>query len=339
VTFPPLLAITLGDPAGIGPEVVIRALTSDGVNEVCRPVVVGDAEIVEATISGLDASLAVHRIDRVSEARHTIGTVDVVDTGTTRLADLRPGELSAAGGRAAYRAVALATQLALERQVSGIVTGPLNKEGLNLAGYHYPGHTELLAELTGSDHVVMMLRCERLTVTLVTIHVALRAAVDLVRRESVLTSIRLTHHAMADLGYGRARIAVTGLNPHAGEGGLFGHEDTAEIRPAVDDATADGILATGPLPADTVFMRALAGEFDAVVAMTHDQGLAALKAICFDSAVNITLGLPIVRTSPDHGTAYDRAWQWRADGASMRAAIDMASRLADRQAGRPAGRL
>jgi 4-hydroxythreonine-4-phosphate dehydrogenase len=244
------------------------------------------------------------------------------------VSELEPGRVSAVSGDAAYRFIEFGTRLALEGTVDGLVTAPLNKEALNLGGHHYPGHTQLLAELTRTPRVVMMLMCDRLKVSLVTDHVSLLDAVSLVRPELVLFTIRLTHRALRDMGVRDPRLGVAGLNPHAGESGLFGDEDERHIRPAIAEAAADGLEVAGPFPADTLFMRSLRGDFDAVVAMTHDQGLGPLKAVCFETGVNTTLGLPIIRTSPDHGTAFGRAWQWRADSSSMLQACHLAARLA-----------
>ncbi len=323
----PLLAITMGDAAGIGPEVIVRSLTSPEMRQICRAIVIGDAGVMRATVQGMEANLSIHAIQHPAEARHDPDAIDVLDLENIRLDELTPGQLSPMAGRAAYEYVIRAVDLAMKGQVDGIVTAPLNKKAMHLGGCHYPGHTEILAEKTGTDDFTMMLVSGNLRVVLVTIHVSLREAIDLVDRERVVRTIRLTDRTLRRMGIAAPRLAVAGLNPHAGEDGLFGQEDNEEIVPAVEQAQTEGIDAQGPFPPDTIFLRAVNGEFDAVIAMYHDQGLIPLKTIGFSTGVNVTLGLPIIRTSVDHGTAFDIAWQWKADAESLNAAIRLAAQM------------
>jgi 4-phospho-D-threonate 3-dehydrogenase / 4-phospho-D-erythronate 3-dehydrogenase len=308
----PAIAVTMGDPAGVGPEVVVRALLSGEVRSICRPVVVGDAPRLR---------LAAERCGLV-DAWAAAG-VDVLQTGTLP-PDLPFGEVSATAGDAAYGYVARAVELALAGEVGAICTAPLNKEALNAAGHAFAGHTELLAELSGSGEVSMLLSAENLRVLHVTTHVGLLDAVALIDAERVYRTIRRGFELVLGRDATR-RIGVCGINPHAGEHGLFGRgEEEAAIVPAVRRAVAEGIAVEGPLPADTLFYRARRGDFDLVVAMYHDQGHAPIKVLGLDGGVNTTMGLPFVRTSVDHGTAFDIAGRGVAEEGSMVAAIRLA---------------
>ena len=303
----PTLAISAGDPAGVGPEVTVKALAQPEVRELAQLVVAGDP----AQLAQVARDLGLPAPERVEAAGDAAG--------------VEPGRLSAAGGHAAVAAVRRAVELVRSGAASALVTGPINKEALRLAGYPWPGHTEMLAELCGVPEVRMLLVSERLRVCHVTTHRSLRSAIEAVTRERVLETIRMTQAGAGRLGFATPRIAVAGLNPHAGEGGLFGDEEIREIAPAVEDARRDGINASGPWPADTLFWRAAGGEFDFVVAMYHDQGHVPVKLAGFDEGVNVTLGLPFLRTSVDHGTAFDIAGQGRARWQSMAAAIRVAA--------------
>lgn len=318
----------MGDAAGIGPEVIVKALLHREVYEHCRPVVVGDLGRLElaATRCGLhphfEAVAAPHL------ASDEVGTIDVIDLGVID-PDLPFGELSAQAGEGAYRFVERAVQLVSAGEISAICTAPLNKEGLHAAGHRYPGHTELLAELTGMSEVSMMLAAQNLRVIHVTTHIGLIDSVKRIDPGLVERTIRRGHRVLVGTGIVEPRIAVCGINPHAGEHGLFGRgEEEAKIVPAIDAVTADGIDARGPLPADTVFFRAARGDFDLVVAMYHDQGHGPIKILGLEAGVNITLGLPVIRTSVDHGTAYDIAGTGTADEGSMIEAIRQAWILA-----------
>jgi 4-hydroxythreonine-4-phosphate dehydrogenase len=319
-----IVAITMGDPAGVGPEIVAKVL-ADGPS--ARAVVVGDAGILARAVRLLDRPLEVNVIDRPADARFADGAIDLL--AATELPDDLPfGELDARAGDAAYRYVRRAVELALADEVHAIATAPLNKEAMHQAGHRYPGHTELLAELCGVDDYAMMLVGEDLRVIHVSTHVSLREAIERVTPEREGAVIRLADAALRALGCERPRVAVAGLNPHAGENGLFGPEDAERIAPAVQAAKEDGIDASGPWPADTVFLAARQGRFDVVVVQYHDQGHIPIKLLGFDTGVNVTVGLPFFRTSVDHGTAFDIAGTGKADAASLKAALELAAELA-----------
>ena len=325
---PPLVAVTMGDPAGVGPEIIAKTFADKGFREESRALVVGDAGAMERAISILGLPLGVHGIPDPEEARFREGEIDVVRASELP-EDLPFGELDARAGNAAFRYVERAIELASAGRVAAVATAPLNKEAMHLAGHRYPGHTEILAELTGTEDYAMMLVTPELKVIHVSTHVALKEAVERATTERELAVIRLAHASLRKLGVERPRVAVAGLNPHAGENGLFGTEDAERIRPAVEGAVDEGIEATGPWPPDTVMMRARRGEFDIVVVQYHDQGHIPVKLMGFDTGVNVTVGLPFFRTSVDHGTAFDIAGTGKADHRSMRAALDLARTLAE----------
>ena len=323
----PLIAVTMGDPAGIGPEIVARTFAQEGFRNENPALVVGDPGILGRAAKLLELALRVNAISVPEEAAFEPGTVDVLAVGEVQR-DLPFGELDARAGDAAFRYVQRATELASAGRVGAIATAPLNKEAMHLAGHEYPGHTEILAELTGTEDYAMMLVTDELKVIHVSTHVSLREAIERVKPERELAVMRLAHDALRKLGVENPKVAVAGLNPHAGENGLFGAEDAEFIAPAVEVAREEGIEATGPWPPDTVLMRARRGEFDVVVVQYHDQGHIPVKLMGFDTGVNVTVGLPFFRTSVDHGTAFDIAGTGKADHASMRAAIDLARKLA-----------
>src|SRR5215213_2423176 len=327
----PLIAVTMGDPAGIGPEIVARTFADPGFGDENRAFVVGDPAILGRAIRLLDLPLGVNEISEPEEAAFEPGAVDVLAVGELRN-DLPFGVLDAQAGDAAFRYVEKATELASAGRVGAIATAPLNKEAMHLGGHKYPGHTEILAGLTGTEDYAMMLVTDELKVIHVSTHVSLREAIERVRPERELAVIRLAHGSMQKLGVDNPRVAVAGLNPHAGENGLFGTEDAERIAPAIEEAREEGIEASGPHPPDTVLMRARRGAFDIVVVQYHDQGHIPVKLMGFDTGVNVTVGLPFSRTSVDHGTAFDIAGTGEADHASMRAAINLARMLAGAEA-------
>ena len=308
------LGITMGDPSGVGPEVTVKALADLTPGERERITVIGARGTLE-------------RAARVAGLRSPV--VEVVEVATPASDSIRDGAESAGGGHAAYGYVRRAVELALSRDIDVIVTAPLNKAALHLAGHRFDGHTELLQRLTNAPSSIMLLASERLSTIHVSTHVSLAGAVRRCRTPRILETIEAADGHFRRLGVASPRIAVAGLNPHCGEGGLFGRQDEEQIRPAVEEARSRGIDASGPWPGDSVFLRATRGEFDVVVAQYHDQGHIPTKLVAFESAVNVTLGLPIRRTSVDHGTAFDIAWQGRADHRNMLAAIAYANRLAD----------
>jgi 4-hydroxythreonine-4-phosphate dehydrogenase len=323
----PLIAVTMGDPAGIGPEIIARAFGEEDFRKHNRAIVVGDAGILERAARLLDLALRANVVAEPEDARFEPDSVDVISE-TELPEDLSFGELDARAGDAAFRYVERATHLASGGRVGAMATAPLNKEAMHLAGHKYPGHTEILAELTGTKDYAMMLVTDELKVIHVSTHVSLREAIERAMPEREFAVIRLAHDSLQKLGIESPRVAVAGLNPHAGENGLFGTEDVEHIAPAVAAAVEEGIDATGPHPPDTVMMRARKGAFDIVVVQYHDQGHIPIKLMGFDTGVNVTVGLPFFRTSVDHGTAFDIAGTGKADPASLRAAIDLARRLA-----------
>jgi 4-hydroxythreonine-4-phosphate dehydrogenase len=326
----PLLAITLGDPAGIGPEIVLKALRSAEVYSICRPLVVGDRRMLERAAGSMvgQAPLAFELAGAdPGLARYEPGRLTLLDLHNADPQDCPVGQMSAAAGRAAVEYVCSACDLAMAGQAAAVVTAPLNKAAMQLAGFHYAGHTELLAERTHAGKVRMLLVGPKLRVIHVSTHVSLTKAIQLVTRSRVEEVISLANSACRALGVPHPRIAVAGLNPHAGEGGMFGRQDIEHIIPAVEAARAHGLEVSGPLPPDTVFLRAVQGEFDIVVAMYHDQGHIPMKLLAFDSGVNVSIGLPIIRTSVDHGTAFDIAGRGRARPDSLLAAIQVAVQM------------
>jgi len=326
----PLIAITMGDPAGIGPEVVLKALRSPHVYEVCRPLVVGDRRILErATAWIADAAFSYAAVQDPAAGRYEPGTITLLDLANATPEACPPGTVSATAGRAAAEYVLHACDLALAQQVAAVVTAPLNKEAMHLAGFRYAGHTELLAARTGADRVSMLLVSPKLRVVHVSTHVALSEAIQRVTSARVEETIELAYQACRALGVPDPRIAVAGLNPHASEGGLFGQEEAQAIMPAVRAARARGRTVSDPQPPDTIFLRALNGEWDIVVAMYHDQGHIPMKLLAFDSGVNVSVGLPIIRTSVDHGTAFDIAGSGQAREDSMLHAIEVAVRMVE----------
>lgn len=324
---PPLIAVTMGDPAGIGPEIIARAFAAPEFHDENRCLVVGDAAMVERAARLLDLPLRVNVIEEPEDAAYEPGTVDVL-AETDLPEDLPFGKLDARAGDAAFRYVKRAVELANAGRVAAIATAPLNKEAMHLAGHKYPGHTEILARLTGTRDYAMMLVTDELKVIHVSTHVSLKVAIERARPERELAVIRLANESLKKLGVESPRVAVAGLNPHAGENGLFGSEDAEQIAPAVANAVDEGIDASGPHPPDTVMMRARTGVYDIVVVQYHDQGHIPIKLMGFDTGVNVTVGLPFFRTSVDHGTAFDIAGTGKADPASLRAALDLARTLA-----------
>jgi 4-hydroxythreonine-4-phosphate dehydrogenase len=319
----------MGDPAGIGPEIVVKTLAAQHpFFERCLPVVLGDARVLAQTAAELGLTVPIHPVLNPADARGSAGTIDLIDLGNADPASFPRGQVSALAGKASVEYIQRATQMALDGDLAAIVTAPINKESINRGGYFYAGHTELLKDLTNARHVSMMLVSSQLRVLHVSTHVALREACERVKKDRVLVVIRLAHLSMKLLGMDQPRIAVAGLNPHASEGGLFGQEEANEITPAIHAARDLGIDASGPWPPDTVFLQAVKGRFDAVVAMYHDQGHIPMKLLGFDEGVNVSVGLPIIRTSVDHGTAFDIVGQGIANETSLIAAIELAAQMA-----------
>ncbi|MGF7034211.1 4-hydroxythreonine-4-phosphate dehydrogenase [Paenibacillus mucilaginosus] len=327
----PVIGITMGDAAGVGPEIIMKSLKDEQVYAVCRPFVIGDAKILERADGFVRTGLKVRRIAVVADAAFEAGTVDCLDLDLVS-ADLPIGQVSAEAGHAAFSYLKKAIELANAGEIDAICTAPLNKEALHKGGHIYPGHTEILADLTGTQDFSMMLSAPKLKVIHVTTHVGIIDAVRMINPERVYKVIRMAHETLQKAGIAAPKIAVCGINPHAGENGLFGYgEEDEKIVPAVMQAQGEGINAVGPLPADTLFFRATRGDFDIVVAMYHDQGHGPIKVLGLEAGVNITVGLPIIRTSVDHGTAFDIAGKGIADEMSLKEAIRQAIELAPKR--------
>jgi 4-hydroxythreonine-4-phosphate dehydrogenase len=335
----PLIGITMGDPAGIGAEIIVKALSSKQIYSMARPVVIGSEAVIRDALNFIPSPLKLHIVDAPVRVRGEYGTIDLLDLNNIRLDEFHYGTVSASAGRASIEYIFLGIDLTLERKLDAVVTGPIHKEAINAAGFNYAGHTEIFAFRTKTDNYAMMLADGDMRVIHVSTHVSLRNACDMVKKERVLTVLRLAQEALKRLGIEKPRIAIAGLNPHAGEHGLFGDEESNEIIPAIKRALKEGILVEGPLPADTLFSKLAGKQYDIAVVMYHDQGHIPmkLKGFCYDhnsnrwlsmSGVNVTLGLPIIRTSVDHGVAYGKAGEGRANEESMIEAIKMAVHFA-----------
>ncbi len=335
----PILAITMGDPAGIGPEIVAKALSHQEVYAQCRPLVTGDAAIIDKAVKLLGLPLQVHAIAQVKDARFEYGTIDVFDLQCVELSSFEYGKVSAQCGNAAFVSIRKAIELAMADEVDGTVTAPLNKEALNLAGHHFDGHTEIYAHFTNTKKYAMLLADEFLRVIHVSTHVSLREACDRVKKDRIIEVTELITDACKQFGVENPRIGIAGLNPHSSDHGLFGWEEEKEIIPAVEELRGRGFNVEGPVPPDTLFAKAKCGQFDGCVAMYHDQGHIPFKVVGFNwnketgkmesvKGVNITLGLPIIRVSVDHGTAFDVAGKGIASEDAMMLSLDYATRMA-----------
>ncbi|OEU85937.1 4-hydroxythreonine-4-phosphate dehydrogenase [Streptomyces abyssalis] len=316
----PVLAVTLGDPAGIGPEITARTLADPQTADLGHGIAVGDAAVLRRAVQVCGLDVEVNAVGSVAEARFTPGTVDVLDLGIAG-DDLEWGEVSAVAGRSAVAAIEAATRAALAREVDGIVTSPINKEAVWAAGAQHLGHTEMLGELTGAAHFDTMFVVRGLKIFFTTRHVSLRKALDQIDEERVAASIRHATTALRVFGHDEPRLGVAAINPHGGENGHFGDEEITALRPAVERTAAEGLDVTGPVPADSVFHQGLQGRFDGVLSHFHDQGHIPAKTVDFDGTVSVTVGLPILRTSVDHGTAFDIAGTGKASPGTMAAAF------------------
>jgi 4-hydroxythreonine-4-phosphate dehydrogenase len=317
----------MGDPVGIGPEIIAKVIDSGELFPLCRPVVIGDAGVMKKLIEEMRLSVTVRSIASLGDADPAAGKLDVLDLKMVNLASHKWGTPDISSGKAVVAYIKKAVEVTVSSEADAIVTAPINKEMMNAAGYHYAGHTELLADLTNTKEYGMMFVGGGLRLILTTIHLALKDVPRHVTAATVLKTLRLAHKAMRYFGMEHPRIGVAALNPHAGEGRLFGSEEWDEILPAVIKAREEGIHASDPVPADTLFYKARNNYYDIVVAMYHDQGLAPLKMLAFGNAVNVTVGLPIIRTSVDHGTAYDIAGKGCADPASLLEAVKLAAKM------------
>ncbi|MFB6320062.1 4-hydroxythreonine-4-phosphate dehydrogenase PdxA [Saccharicrinis sp. FJH54] len=334
----PVLAITMGDPAGIGPEIAAKTFADPELYSICNPVLVGNEQIMAKAIKLVDAKLRINNIRNIAEARFDPGIMDLYHLDSAHLHDINFGKVSAAAGDLAFRAVKKAIDLALDKEVDGTVTGPIHKGAINAAGHHFSGHTEIYAHYTNTAKYAMLLAEEDLRVIHVSTHVSLREACDRVKKDRITEVIQLLDDSLKKLGIDEPKIGVAGLNPHSSDNGLFGWEEKEEIEPALEYARSIGINAVGPVPPDTLFAMAKGGKFDGCVAMYHDQGHIPFKVVGFNwdkeknvmksvKGVNITLGLPIIRTSVDHGTAFEVAGTGVASSDALRLAIEYATRL------------
>lgn len=314
----PILAITMGDPAGIGPEIAVMAFEMSHLHRHCRPVLIGNKVCLERAIKVVGSRLSINSISEIEQAEFEPDTIDLYDIAAEGAGSIRFGEVSALAGDLAFKAVVKAIELAMDNKVDGTVTGPIHKGAINAAGHHFSGHTEIYAHYTNTPKYAMLLADEKIKVIHVSTHVSLREACDRVKKERVLEVIRLLNNALTQIGIQSPRIGVAGLNPHSSDGGLFGWEEEREITPAIEEARKEHIDAQGPVPPDTLFALANGGRYDGCVAMYHDQGHIPFKVVGFKwdqksgkmksvKGVNITLGLPIIRTSVDHGTAFEIA--------------------------------
>lgn len=325
----PIIAIAMGDPAGIGPEVILKAISDEKIRGMARFLIFGDSNILHREAKALDFKMPLIPIPSVADAAFPPNAVEIVNL-TALSPSFEYGKTSAMSGDAAFRYVKNAALSAIKREVDAVVTAPISKEALKMAGHNYPGHTEILAELCNTNDYVMMLAGPHLRVVLCTIHVPYTQVPALLSKDLIFKTIRITHESLSKYLGKKPRIAVASLNPHAGEGGMFGNEEVNFIKPAVQEASSKGIDVSGPYPADTLFFRAAKGDYDVVVCMYHDQGLIPLKLLDFETGVNVTLGLPIIRTSVDHGTAFGIAGKGVASPSSMIEAIKTAAEMAKR---------
>ena len=319
------IAITMGEPGGVGPEVIVKAMYCAEIRDYCDPVIVGDAGIMReaAELTGLPMKVRV--ISNISDLSPEAGVIEVLAVKSD--ADFRRGAPSKGAGRSVVKYIKKAVTLALRNEVSAVVTAPISKESLKMAGYEWPGHTELFAGLTNTKEFAMMFVSDELKIILSTIHIPLKDVPKKINERLIFRTIMLAKKGADMLGIGNPRIAVAGLNPHAGESGIMGNEELRVIVPAINRARDKAINVSGPFPPDVVFHKAYNGEFDIIVCMYHDQGLIPFKMLAFDTGVNVTVGLPIIRTSPDHGMAFDIAWKNRANPSSMLEAIKLATKL------------
>ena len=322
----PLIAISMGDPAGVGPEISVKAMANPDIYEISRPVLVGDRAVIEqaALISGLDVEI--RSVSSPREGRYRTGTIDLIDLQNIGLSGFTAGKVDAACGKAAYEYIERAARLALHREADAVVTAPISKEAIKQAGVPYFGHTEILGHLSGTDDPLTMFETHALRVFFLTRHLSLADAIRSVTQKRVYEYILRCSDALKKLGVADPMLAVAGLNPHSGDGGLFGDEEIRCISPAVRDAKSNGVKVEGPVPADSVFALALQGRFSAVLSLYHDQGHIATKTLDFERTISVTLGLPFLRTSPDHGTAFDIAGTGKAQERSMESALSAAAR-------------
>ncbi|MFW5889475.1 MAG: 4-hydroxythreonine-4-phosphate dehydrogenase PdxA [Bacillota bacterium] len=339
----PIIGITMGDPAGIGSEIIVKALSYPSILNQATPIVFGNKEVIKDAIRFVPSNLEINEINSIKDAKNKYGIIDLYNFNNIKINDFKYGEINSKAGKACIEYIFSAIEYAKSGKLDAVVTGPINKESINKAGYKYSGHTEIFAEKTNTNDYSMMLADKDMKVIHVSTHVSLRNACDLVKKDRVLTVIKLAQRALIELGINNPKIAVSGLNPHAGEQGLFGTEEIEEILPAIEEAKNNGLNVEGPISPDTIFSKVIGGQYDIAVVMYHDQGHIPMKVTGFKydnqtkqwssmSGVNATIGLPIIRTSVDHGTAYDKAGEGRANEESMIEAIKMAVQFSNNKA-------
>lgn len=325
----PIIGITMGDPAGIGPEIILKTIKNKKVNEFGKLVVIGDKSVLKEVNKKLNFNLKINELNNLKFSNLNSQVVNVIDLNNINVDDFAPGKISDKAGYAAVEYVKKAVDLALDDVIDAMVTAPINKKAIRKAGFNYPGHTEILAEKTDTENYAMMLYSSKLNVIHVTTHMALKEACEKISNKRIENVIKLANDTMKKLNIDNPKIAVAGLNPHAGEKGIFGKEEIDIIKPAINKAKNQEINVFGPISPDTVFVRAVEGEYDIVVVMYHDQGHIPVKLLGFDSGVNVTVGLPIIRTSVDHGTAFDIAWEGKAYDTSLVEAIKVAYKMSN----------
>ncbi|PAD19869.1 4-hydroxythreonine-4-phosphate dehydrogenase PdxA [Terribacillus saccharophilus] len=323
-----IIAIPMGDPAGIGPEITMKSLTKQEIYDVCKPLVIGDTAVIKKAIEIVEANLEVNEVSSPTEGKYELGTVDVINLDNIDIDTLEYGQVSAQGGQGAFEYIKKSVELAMDGQVQALATTPINKESLKAAKVPYIGHTEMLEDLAGSDDPLTMFEVNGMRIFFLTRHLSLKDAIAQMTKERVQDYLIRCDKALQRLGVENRRFAVAGLNPHSGEGGLFGWEEVEQIKPGIELAVKDGIDAVGPVPADSVFFQALNGKYDAVLSLYHDQGHIAAKMTDFHRTVSITNGLPFLRTSVDHGTAFDIAGKNIAESISMEECIKVAAQYA-----------
>ncbi|SEN54847.1 4-hydroxythreonine-4-phosphate dehydrogenase [Terribacillus saccharophilus] len=323
-----IIAIPMGDPAGIGPEITMKSLTKQEIYDVCKPLVIGDTAVIKKAIEIVEANLEVNEVSSPTEGKYELGTVDVINLDNIDIDTLEYGQVSAQGGQGAFEYIKKSVELAMDGQVQALATTPINKESLKAAKVPYIGHTEMLEDLAGSDDPLTMFEVNGMRIFFLTRHLSLKDAIAEMTKERVQDYLIRCDRALQRLGVENRRFAVAGLNPHSGEGGLFGWEEVEQIKPGIELAVKDGIDAVGPVPADSVFFQALNGKYDAVLSLYHDQGHIAAKMTDFHRTVSITNGLPFLRTSVDHGTAFDIAGKNIAESISMEECIKVAAQYA-----------
>jgi len=324
----PVIGIPMGDPAGIGPEIILKAMAEDKIYNICTPVVIGSVNVLNKIEQVIKTGLKLNKVNKVSDAKYTFGTIDVIDLNNINADYLEWGKINGSAGKAAYDYVVKAAELGMSGEIDAIATAPINKESIKAGKINFIGHTEMLAHLSGTEDPLTMFQVRNMRVFFLSRHLSLRDACDAVKKEKVKEYIKRSLEALKRLGINEPLLATAGLNPHNGEHGMFGDEEVREISPAVEECAIEGLNVIGPIPGDSVFAMALKGRYDGVLSMYHDQGHIATKTVDFERTISLTIGMPFLRTSVDHGTAFDIAGKGIASGVSMYEAIRLAAEYA-----------